>query len=372
MVDFNKRYDRQIRLKGFGTVSQEKLMKARILIIGAGGLGCPALQYLTAAGAGTIGIIDNDVVELSNLHRQVIYTTDDIGLPKVEIAASRMKSLNPEIEFREYNFRLVPENSFDIIKEYDVIIDGSDNFPTRYLVNDVCVLLDKPFVYGSVQAFEGQLGVFNYSYGSNSTKINYRDLFTKSPGDDSSFSCNETGVLGVLPGIIGTMQAVEAIKIVTGIGKPLSNSILVYNALQNSFHEFQIEKNNEVIYPNTKDDILKFDYGIHCNSETSIHEITAEEFDSLISKNNLTIIDVREHYESPEVTEFKCLKIPLSELKKNLETMPVDNKIVIFCQSGSRSIHAAEIIKNKFQDIDISNLKNGIESWINFKNAKTR
>lgn len=359
-MSFEERYERQIRLKGFGLESQKKLSNAKVLIVGAGGLGCPALQYLTAAGVGTIGLIDNDNVELSNLHRQILFSTNDIGKPKVEIAISKMKSLNPEIDFKKYFIRLLPENAIEIITEYDIVIDGSDNFETKYLVNDVCVFLDKPLVYGAVQAFEGQVSVFNY--GEN--KINYRDLYPTPPKVGVSMSCSEIGVLGVLPGMIGTMQAVEVIKIITGIGKIFSNSILFYNALQNSFYEFDISKREGNIYPSTGEEILNHDYGFSCPANSGVNEISTEEFNEFISNGRAAIIDIREYSESPEINGFEYLKIPMSEIEQSIEDIPTHKKLIFFCNSGVRSITAAEVVLKKFPDADVSSLKNGIVIWM--------
>ena len=229
------RYQRQIQLKEIGQLGQEKITHAKVLMIGAGGLGCPALQYLAAAGVGTIGIVDFDVIEMSNLQRQILYTVDDIGQSKAITAAKKLSLLNPEIIIDVYNVQITNNNALEILENYDIIIDGSDNFATRYLINDACVLLDKPLIYGAVLRFEGQIGVFNLADETTNSKTNYRDLFPKPPDLDSSISCNDVGVLGVIPGIIGTMQATEALKIITGIGKSLTNKIISYNALENTF-----------------------------------------------------------------------------------------------------------------------------------------
>jgi len=254
------RYQRQIQLKEIGSVGQNKITQAKVLIIGAGGLGCPALQYLAAAGVGTIGIVDFDVVELSNLQRQILYTVDDIGQSKATTAAKKLEALNPEIKIESYNVQITNKNALDILENYDLIIDGSDNFATRYLINDACVLLDKSLVYGAVLRFEGQIGVFNLVDKDTNSKTNYRDLFPKPPDLDSAISCNDLGVLGVIPGIIGTMQATEALKIITGIGKPLVNKIISYNALENTFYDFEIvaNANSSIDYPKSKTSFLNY------------------------------------------------------------------------------------------------------------------
>lgn len=257
-----RQYTRQIILKELGKEGQHKLKLAKVLVVGAGGLGCSALQYITAAGVGTIGIVDFDVIEISNLHRQVLYSFDDIGKPKAETAATKLRAMNPNAEYSVYPYSLTQHNALEIISEYDLVIDGTDNFIGRYILNDACVLLSKPFVYGAVSGFEGQVGVFNLADKLEGKKSNYRDLFPQPPDPAASMSCSEAGVLGVLPGIIGTLQATEAIKIITGIGKPLANTILTYNALHNSFYEFHIspvEKANDRM-PSDENEFRNFDY----------------------------------------------------------------------------------------------------------------
>ncbi len=238
----DRQYERQVILKEFGKEGQEKLRRARLLAVGAGGLGCAALQYLVAAGVGTIGIVDFDTVDITNLHRQVLYSFEDIGKPKAETAASKLRAMNPDAEIIVYPFTLTQHIALEIIAEFDLVIDCTDNFSSRYMINDACVFLGKPLVFGAVWQFEGQVGVFNLSNENDGYTTNYRDLFPNQPDLSRSLSCQEAGVLGVLPGIIGTLQATEAIKIITGIGKPLSNSILTYNALTNSFHEFHVTR----------------------------------------------------------------------------------------------------------------------------------
>ena len=220
-----ERYQRQILLKEFGIDAQQKLLQAKVLVIGAGGLGCPALQYLVAAGIGTIGIVDDDIVSLNNLHRQVLYTVNDIGLSKAEVAAEKLKALNDEINIISYNERLTNKNALALLMNMILLVDGTDNFSSRYMINDACVLLNKPLVYGAISKFEGQVAVFNIKDEIQIRAINYRDLFPTPPKDDEVLNCAEAGVLGVLPGIIGTMQANETIKLITGIGKPLINTI---------------------------------------------------------------------------------------------------------------------------------------------------
>ena len=367
----NQRYQRQILLKEFGEAAQNKLGQAKVLVIGAGGLGCPALQYLAAAGVGTIGIIDFDTIDLSNLQRQVLYSTHDIGKSKVDTAILKLKALNPEIQVNGFPIRITNQNALELVRNYDLVIDGTDNFPTRYLINDACVLLNKPLVYGAVLRFEGQVGVLNLADPITNIKTNYRDLFPEPPDASSSPSCHEAGVLGVLPGIIGLMQATEAIKIITGIGKSLSNKIVSYNALENTFYDFQIsstQKSRKLI-PFDELSFSNFNYEWFCNGSSNAPEISVEEFDALRVSELITIIDVREKGELPTVLEFPCKNLPLGELETFLPTLNTVNKIVLFCKSGSRSVKALKIVKAKFPHSEAFSLAGGIEAWkkYNFK-----
>ncbi len=233
MNSSNERYQRQVTLKGFGPAAQNALLNAKVLVIGAGGLGCPVLQYLTAAGTGCIGIVDDDVVSISNLHRQVLYDANDIGKPKVSVASAKLRLMNPGTDLTEHKIYLDKNNCLDIIRAYDVIVDCTDNFASRYMINDACVLEGKPVVYGAVSRFEGQAAVFNVMQEGRETTGNYRDLFPVQPEQGEVMNCAEAGVLGVLPGIIGSMQANETIKLITGIGEPLANQLLTFNAINN-------------------------------------------------------------------------------------------------------------------------------------------
>jgi len=361
------RYQRQIQLKEIGSVGQNKITQAKVLIIGAGGLGCPALQYLAAAGVGTIGIVDFDVVELSNLQRQILYTVVDIGQSKAITAAKKLEALNQEITIKPYHFQITNKNALEILENYDLIIDGSDNFVTRYLINDACVLLDKPLVYGAVLRFEGQIGVFNLVDETTKSKTNYRDLFPKPPDLASVISCNDVGVLGVIPGIIGTMQATEALKIITGVGKPLANKIISYNALENSFYDFEISSiaNQSIDFPKSKAAFLDYNYEWFCNSNLDVEILSVEEFDILRKQEKITIIDVRDDGELPFVDEFPFILIPLNDFEKELSKIPTENKIVFFCKSGQRSAKAIKIIKEKRHNCQAFSLKGGIEAWKN-------
>jgi len=360
------RYQRQVILKEFGIAAQDKLLQSKILVIGAGGLGCPALQYLAAAGVGTIGIVDDDIVALSNLHRQVLYNMNDIGLSKALVAADKLQQLNNEINIITYNLRLTNQNALDIIAGYDLVIDGTDNFSTRYMINDACVLLNKPFVYGAISTFEGQVALFNVTAGKHARPVNYRDLFPDPPKNDEVMNCAEAGVLGVLPGVIGTMQANEAIKFITGIGKTLSNKLLTWNALDNSSYELNLSANEaaDKLTPTNKAEFLKTDYEWLCSATIKAGvEINVDDFNDLINNSAITVIDVREKDEQPYVEEFEHLHIPLSIIHSN-KTVIDGDMIVLFCQSGKRSLQAAGILDEFFHHTKkIYSLKNGIAEW---------
>lgn len=360
-----ERYQRQILLKEFGETAQQKLQEAAVLVIGAGGLGCPALQYLTAAGVGTIGIVDFDSVELSNLHRQILFTVNDIGKPKAEVAAQKLQLVNPGIKIDVYPEKLGNKNAWDIISPYQLVIDGSDNFVTRYLVNDACVLLNKPLIYGAVLKFEGQVAVFNYLNKSCSISVNYRNLFPHPPLPENVPSCNEAGVIGVLPGIIGTMQAAEAIKIITGIGEPLCNKLLCFNMLNNRFYEMMItpDANETTAMPANQSAFEKFDYEWHCGLRMAVEEISVDDFDRIRENKTITVIDVREIGELPFVDEFPFIQMPLSSLPQNIEGKSLGNSIVVFCQSGKRSIKAVKMLQENLGKVQVYSLKGGIEAW---------
>jgi adenylyltransferase/sulfurtransferase len=360
-----QKYQRQIQLNGLGVAGQDKLFEAKVLVIGAGGLGCPALQYLAAAGVGYVGIVDFDLVEITNLQRQILFEIEDVGKPKAAAAALKIKALNPDINVSVFNTKLDISNALDIISGYDVIIDGTDNFASRYLINDACVLLDKPFIYGSVLRFEGQVGVFNIADPTTNIKTHYRDLFPKPPDPINALSCRDVGVLGVIPGIIGVMQATEAIKIITGVGEPLCNTVLSYNVLNNRFYEFHIfpSEQGHLEIPKSQEAFLRIDYEWFCGNSMEL-EMTIAEFDSLRHKGDITIFDVRESGELPLVNTFEYTQIPLSRFEKVLSEISKDKPIVIFCKSGKRSLKAVTLLKKEYPYIEAHSLKDGIEGWM--------
>ena len=345
-----ERYQRQILLKEFGETGQQKLLQAKVLVAGAGGLGCPALQYLAAAGIGTIGIVDDDTVSLSNLHRQPLYTTNDIGLSKAERASYHLKQLNPDIEIIAFNKRLTTENCLEIMGEFDIVLDGTDNFSTRYMINDACVLLNKPLVYGAVSKFEGQVAVFNYSSGNGYIPVNYRDLFPQPPLAGEIVNCADSGVLGILPGIIGTMQANEIIKLMAGIGKPLVDRLLTYNALTSELYELALIPlpGTRSLIPENAAAFKTTDYEWLCSALADTQfEIGPAQLQQLLASGNIDIIDVREPGEEPLITKYSHKRVPMSQLKNQLTVFDKDTMVII-CQSGTRSLQSARYLADIF------------------------
>ncbi|HZZ75709.1 MAG TPA: molybdopterin-synthase adenylyltransferase MoeB [Puia sp.] len=363
------RYNRHIIIPGFGEEGQKKLKAAKVLIIGSGGLGSPALLYLTAAGIGTIGIVDFDVVDDSNLQRQVIFDIREIGKPKVEAAKRRLEALNPHTRFILHNTHLNSGNALDIIKDYDVVADGTDNFPTRYLVNDATLILDKPNVYGSIFQFEGQVSVFNYVNDKGERGPNYRDLYPTPPPPGLVPSCAEGGVLGVLPGIIGSLQALEVIKVITGIGEPLSGRFYTFDALNFESRTFNIKRrdDNPVNGKNpTIHELIDYEQfcGMRAIEEKPVKEITARDlFDWQVQGKKFKLIDVR------EPSEFKIVQIggeliPLSTISEHADEIPTDMDVVFLCKSGIRSLKAIKELEEKYPFNNLYNLKGGILAYI--------
>ena len=362
-----ERYQRQTILKELGIAGQQQLTAAKVLVIGAGGLGCAALQYLVAAGVGTIGIVDDDVVNLSNLHRQVLYAVKDIGKQKSLTAKEKLQQLNPEISIIAYNERLTTKNALSVFESFDIIMDGTDNFASRYLINDACALMHKPTVFGAVSQFEGQLAIFNYQNKDESTPVNYRDLFPVPPKDDEVLNCAEAGVLGVLPGIIGTMMANETIKLITGIGKPLINSLLTYNALNNQVFEVELSSQPATasLIPKDAESFKEMDYKFLCSASIQPFEIDVDHFNNVIATAKVDIIDVRELGELPEINEFNYLQIPLSVFEESIPLIESDT-VVLFCQSGKRSRLAAQSLMDRMgTSKKIYSLQGGITKWLN-------
>ena len=361
-----ERYHRQIILKDFGERAQEKLMKAKVLVVGAGGLGCPALLYLCGAGVGTIGIIDDDRVSLSNLHRQVLYRVEDIGLLKAERAAAKMKSLNPDVQIMGISERLTSLNVLELMGPYDIIIDGSDNFSTRYLVNDAAVVLGKPVIYGAVSQYEGQVAIFNYHQKGEPQAVNYRDLFAEPLQENEVLNCAEAGVLGVLPGIIGTLQASEAILLITGLGQPLINRMVTFNILDHEWYELVVSPRpgTRSLIPATEEELRSTDYELLCGATCSNEEISLEQFEDFLSREGVQVIDVREPDEVPALEVPGVLRIPLMDLQDHLSEISAKT-IITACQSGKRSLLAVRELTGRLEgERTIYSLKGGVNAWI--------
>jgi sulfur-carrier protein adenylyltransferase/sulfurtransferase len=349
--EYNSRYARQTILPQMGLEGQEKLTNARVLVIGCGGLGGPVLSYLAASGVGTIGLIEFDTVSLSNLHRQVIFETKDIGQQKIEIAKKRIQSLNPNVTVLSYNTQLTSKNALEIFSEFDLIVDGSDNFPTRYLVNDACEILNKPYVYGAIHQFEGQVSVFNYK-GS----CTYRDLYNTPPDPETAPNCAVGGVLGPIAGVIGSLQALEAIKIICDIVSPLFNEILVVEFQSMVFRKFKLTKNSE----RPKITAL-IDYEAFCSSKVKdSFALTKDEFNAL-AKVNIQLIDIREPYEHEEFN-IGGENIPMDELEK--EDIRANVTTILYCASGIRSKTLATKLRKSLPTADIRYLDCSLKEFI--------
>jgi sulfur-carrier protein adenylyltransferase/sulfurtransferase len=362
------RYSRHLLIPEVGLEGQSKLKAASVLVIGTGGLGSPVALYLAAAGVGRIGLVDYDVVDFSNLQRQVIHGTSKLGELKVESARERMLDLNPDIQVQVYNEPFTSENAFRIAESYDILIDGTDNFPTRYLVNDVCVLLGKANVYGSIFRFDGQASVFDARRGPC-----YRCLFPEPPPPGLVPSCAEGGVLGVLPGTIGSLQASEALKLILDIGEPLIGKLLLYNALDMSFDFVKLRKNPSCKVCGDNPEITELiDYEAFCGVPGHDHEegsagagwdITAGELAERLKKlEPLHLIDVREPHEL-EISHLEGAQlIPLGQMAAHLSELDSAREIVLFCKSGTRSTRALELLASAgFRKV--KNLKGGINAW---------
>lgn len=362
------RYSRHLVLDEFGIKNQIKLKNSRVLIVGAGGLGSPALLYLAAAGIGKIGIVDFDTVALSNLQRQVIFTVDDVGKNKAEAAAERLKALNPFIETRSYNLKIISANALDLLKDYDVVLDGSDNFPTRYLLNDACVLLGKPLVYGSILKFEGHVSVFNFQKTDTTFSANYRDLFPQPPAAESVPNCEQAGVLGVLPGTIGSLMANEVLKLVTGIGKPLANKLLIFDSLDVEFTTITFPNRNAIGSIKALIDYEDF-CGISQNKNLDtkqnrpMKEITVQELKKLKDAGaDFQLIDVREPHEY-DICNLNGELIPMAEIPGSTDKISRNKQVIIYCRSGNRSGKMVLWLKKNEGYENLYNLKGGVLAW---------
>jgi len=341
------RYARQIKLPEFGAEGQRRLAQGSALVVGAGGLGSPIAIYLAAAGVGRIGLVDFDRVDETNLHRQVLYDTKDIGRVKLDAAREHLLSLNPEIEITTHEGALTSDNALDILGDYDVVLDGTDNFPTRYLVNDACTLLGKPNVYGSVFRFEGQVSVFDARNGPC-----YRCLYPEPPPPHLVPSCADAGVIGVLPGVIGTIQATEAIKLLAQIGEPLLGRLLLFDALAMTFRTMRLQKNCHAHAPVTH----LIDYEGFCNPM----DITAKELAE--HRDDYVLVDVREPVEWNTGHLDGALHIPMQQIPTRTTEIPRDRDVVIYCRSGARSARVQQFLQSEGYT-RVKNLTGGVIAW---------
>ncbi len=357
------RYSRHIIIPEFGLKGQEALKKARVLVIGSGGLGSPVLLYLAAAGVGNIGIADFDVVDDSNLQRQVLFTVDDVGNSKAQTAKERLLKLNPHLNITVHETMFTKDNALDLIKDYDVVADGTDNFPTRYLVNDACVLSGKTNVYASIYRFEGQVSVFNYENEDGTRGPNYRDLFPAPPPPGLVPSCSEGGVLGVLPGIIGSMQASEVIKVITGVGEPLAGRLFLFDAASFTTRVLKVAKN-----PETKITEL-INYEQFCGifpdkeEEDAVKEVTVHDLETWSQRGeDFQLIDVREPYEY-QIANLGGELVPLAEIAQYAGKIDKSKKVIIHCRSGKRSADAIRELETLYKFDNLYNLRGGILAY---------
>ncbi len=365
------RYARQLNLPDFGPAAQEKLKASKVLVIGAGGLGSPLLQYLAAAGIGKIGIVDGDQVAKHNLQRQVLFDEASIGLLKVDVGAQRLRAMNSSITVETFPTFLTKENALDILAEYDVIADASDNLPTRYLVNDACVLLNKVLIYGAVYQFEGQVSVFHYMKGDGSHGPNYRDLYPSPPPPEWVPDCTTGGVLGVLPAIIGSMQALEVIKVITGIGDPLAGRLFVFDAAAFGSHTLKFGKHPE--NPLTGEHPAQtglIDYAAFCGI-SQVETMTGQSMNVQTLHQQVQqgqtpyLIDVREPYEY-EIVNLGGQLMPLGQLPQLATQIPRDQAVVVHCKSGQRSQQAIELLSNTYGFKNLIQLEGGIMAYREF------
>lgn len=360
--DEKLRYARHFTLPELGEAGQEKLKSGSVLCIGTGGLGSPAAMYLAAAGVGTIGLVDSDHVEPSNLQRQIIHGESWIGKPKLDSAKSRLLEINPHIDVHTHDARFTAKNAREIAAAYDVIIDGTDNFPTRYLSNDLAFLTGKPNIYGSIFRFEGQVSVFAPHLGGPC----YRCMLPNPPDPGTVPSCAEAGVLGVLPGIIGSLQAMEAIKLIAGIGTPPTGKLVHYDALNTTFRNFTLRKDPECILCGPNPSVTELiDYDGFCGvpNTDSMKEINVQELDAALKQGlDGILVDVRTPEEVAAAKLEGTIHIPLQELPQRYSELAKDQKIYIHCKAGGRSAKACQFLETQGYS-DLTNVKGGIDAW---------
>lgn len=350
------RYARQMRLPQLGPDGQERLKRASVLVVGAGGLGSPAAMYLAAAGVGRLGIADGDRVDATNLHRQILHGTDDVGAPKTDSARATLESINPFVRLETFAERVTSDNALDLVRDYDIVVDGTDNFPTRYLLNDACVILGKPLVYGSVDRFEGQVSVFAAHDGPC-----YRCLFPDPPAPGSVQNCAEAGVLGVLPGLVGTLQATEVLKLVLGLGDSLAGRLLLVDALRMQFRSIALERDPDCPACGTREIRQLIDYDAFCAGP--IATISPRELHGLLQNDvPITLIDVREPYEWNIGRLPGARLIPLATVAGAANTIDPAADVVVYCHHGMRSEMAAHVLRDAGVT-RVRNLVGGIDRW---------
>ncbi len=347
------RYNRQIQLPGFGYEGQQKLQQSSVLVIGAGGLGVPVLQYLVGMGVGTIGIADGDSVNLTNLHRQVLYGEADLQQSKVGTAVKKLTALNRQLRIQPFFENVTRDNVLSLINNYNVVIDATDNFSTRYLINDACVILNKPYVYGAVHQYEGQVSVFNYQDGPT-----YRCLYPVPPGEGEIPDCNTAGVLGIVPGIVGCQQALQAVKVITGVGKTLSGWLQIFDFLNDDQYKIKLKAKSQ----NKQITQLQQSYEAPvCHTVTAIKPMELNQW--FEGRKTFYLMDVREENEFAQVHLQEANLFPLSSFNPAEIELPANTPVVTFCQKGSRSLQAAGLLQEKYPQLDIYSLQGGLEQW---------
>ena len=362
-ISEKNRYQKHLLLPQFGEEGQLKLKNAKVLVVGAGGLGCPVLLYLSAAGVGKIGIMDADVVDMTNLQRQVLYKIEDIGSPKATSAANRLSKLNDMVEYEAVRQNLKPENAETFIKNYDIIVDCTDNFTARYLINDYCVKFQKPFVYGAIHQFEGQVSVFNFLDKQGVLGPTYRCLFPEQPSELEIPNCATIGVLGVLPGMLGMYQANEVIKMITGIGTVLNGQLLMVDLLENTSQKIKVKRRKDaeqMIFPAGDKNVPTTD-----NQEINSKITVADLQKKIFNQEDFLLLDVRNPFEYDICKLPNSLLIPMSNIPTNIKHIPRDKPVVVYCHHGMRSASVIEYLSQNHGFTNLQNLTGGINAWAN-------
>lgn len=349
-------------LTDFGIAGQQRLFNSSALVIGVGGLGCPVLQILVSSGIGKIGIVDFDIIEVHNLHRQFLFDENDVGLPKVVIAKDKLERKNSETKIETFNLRMTSKNAISVIDNFDVVVDCTDNFSTRYLINDACVLLKKPLVYASIFRNEGQVSVFNTE--KDGIRTDYRDLFPVPPKPNEVPNCNEVGVLPAHSALIGTIQANEVIKVITDSKDILANQLLIFDSKKYQMMTIGFKENKEKSEPKTIEELQDFDYEEFCNINKMDEINSFLELQLFLNQEDSILMDVRNIDEHPKISIMKTVEIPLDSLEENLELLNAYKKICFICASGIRSRKAIETAKKQFPEKEIKHFSSGAKSLI--------